>query len=77
MAIPPAALGPDAYALRLAAGFTASAAGETVAGSGAAPAAIRYGFGLLPAAVMLVAVLLQRRHTFAPMSRPTTRLRPR
>ncbi|MFC7550270.1 MFS transporter [Plantactinospora sp. GCM10030261] len=59
-----AALGPYAFAVCLAAGgFVASSAGETVGQSGSALAAIRYGFGLLPAAVMLAAVLLQRRYT--------------
>ncbi|NES13615.1 MULTISPECIES: MFS transporter [Micromonospora] len=64
------ALGPYAYALCLAAGgFVASAAGETVTQSPAAHAAIRYGFGLLPAAVMLVAVLMQRRYTLDRVAR--------
>ncbi|MCP3784824.1 MFS transporter [Micromonospora sp. A3M-1-15] len=59
-----AALGPYAYALCLAAGgFVASTAGQAVTQSAGALAAIRYGFGLLPAAVMVVAVLLQRRYT--------------
>ncbi|MET8907707.1 MFS transporter [Micromonospora sp. NPDC004551] len=59
-----AALGPYAYALCLAAGgFVASAAGQAVTQPAGALAAIRYGFGLLPAAVMVVAVLLQRRYT--------------
>ncbi|SBT41579.1 MFS transporter [Micromonospora auratinigra] len=59
-----AALGPYAYALCLAAGgFVASTAGQAVTQSTAAHAAIRYGFGLLPAVVMLGAVLLQRRYT--------------
>ncbi|MGY4684687.1 MFS transporter [Micromonospora aurantiaca (nom. illeg.)] len=59
-----AALGPYAYALCLAAGgFVASTAGQTVTQSPAALDALRYGFGLLPAAVMVVAVLLQRRYT--------------
>ncbi|MFI0794777.1 MFS transporter [Micromonospora rubida] len=59
-----AALGPYAYALCLAAGgFVASAGGQAVAQPGAALTAIRYGFGLLPAALMLAAVLAQRRYT--------------
>ncbi|WP_433350572.1 MFS transporter [Micromonospora sp. CA-111912] len=59
-----AALGPYAYALCLAAGgFVASAGGEPVTQPGAALTAIRYGFGLLPAALMLAAVLAQRRYT--------------
>ncbi|MFI7427859.1 MFS transporter [Micromonospora sp. NPDC049836] len=58
------ALGAYAYALCLAAGgFVASTAGQTVIQSPAALAAIRYGFGLLPAALMVLAVLLQRRYT--------------
>ncbi|MFG2052495.1 MFS transporter [Micromonospora sp. NPDC048930] len=64
------ALGPYAYALCLTAGgFVASAAGETVTQSPAALAAVRYGFGLLPAAVMLVAVLLQSRYTLDRVAR--------
>ncbi|WFE40330.1 MFS transporter [Micromonospora sp. WMMD998] len=59
-----AALGPYAYALCLAAGgFVASTAGQSVTQSAQALAALRYGFGLLPAAVMVVAVLVQRRYT--------------
>ncbi|MFI6263558.1 MFS transporter [Micromonospora sp. NPDC051006] len=59
-----AALGPYAYALCLAGGgFVASAAGETVVQPDSALAAVRYGFGLLPAVVMLAALLLQRRYT--------------
>ena len=59
-----AALGPYAYALCLAAGgFVASTAGDAVSQPDTAVAAIRYGFGLLPAAVMLAAVLMQRRYT--------------
>ncbi|MCI4066671.1 hypothetical protein MRQ36_30565 [Micromonospora sp. R77] len=44
-------------------GFVASSAGQTVTQSPAALAAIRYGFGLLPAVVMVAAVLVQRRYT--------------
>lgn len=59
-----AALGPYAYALCLAAGgFVASAGGDSVDQPQAALAAIRYGFGLLPVALMLAALLLQRRYT--------------
>ncbi|MDG4800926.1 MFS transporter [Micromonospora sp. WMMD980] len=59
-----AALGPYAYALCLAAGgFVASGAGQTVVQPAGALAALRYGFGLLPAAVMVLAVLVQRRYT--------------
>ncbi|MEU9508705.1 MFS transporter [Micromonospora sp. NPDC048170] len=59
-----AALGPWAYSLCLAAGgFVASTAGDSVTQPDGALTAIRWGFGLLPAAAMLVAVLLQRRYT--------------
>ncbi|WP_320068707.1 MFS transporter [Micromonospora sp. RTGN7] len=59
-----AALGPYAYALCLTVGgFVASAGGEPVAQPDAALTAIRWGFGLLPAALMLAALLLQRRYT--------------
>ncbi|MFC8849576.1 MULTISPECIES: MFS transporter [unclassified Micromonospora] len=59
-----AALGPYAYALCLTAGgFVASTGGQMVDQPDAAGAAIRYGFGLLPAALMLAAVGLQRRYT--------------
>ncbi|MBQ0893289.1 MFS transporter [Micromonospora sp. U56] len=59
-----AALGPWAYALCLAAGgFVASTAGQNVTQPDAALDAIRWGFGLLPAAAMLAALLLQRRYT--------------
>src|SRR6185312_16845230 len=54
-----AALGPYAYALCLGVGgFVASTAGESPVQPDAALAAVRYGFGLLPAAVMLAALLL-------------------
>ncbi|RLK25548.1 Na+/melibiose symporter-like transporter [Micromonospora sp. M71_S20] len=59
-----AALGPWAYSLCLAAGgFVASTAGEGVTQPDGALTAIRWGFGLLPAAAMLAALLLQRRYT--------------
>ncbi|MEU8183733.1 MFS transporter [Micromonospora sp. NPDC049047] len=59
-----AALGPYAYALCLAiGGFVASTAGESPTQPDAALAAVRYGFGLLPAVAMLAALLLQRRYT--------------
>ncbi|MDO3705751.1 MFS transporter [Micromonospora sp. C28SCA-DRY-2] len=65
-----AALGPYLYALCLAGGgFVASAAGETVVQPDSALAAVRYGFGLLPAAAMLVAMLLQRRYTLDRLAR--------
>ncbi|MGC4816140.1 MFS transporter [Micromonospora sp. DT63] len=59
-----AALGPYAYALCLGVGgFVASTAGESPVQPDAALVAVRYGFGLLPAAAMLAALLLQRRYT--------------
>ncbi|MFI6164265.1 MFS transporter [Micromonospora haikouensis] len=59
-----AALGPYAYAVCLTAGgFVASTGGQVIDQPDTAGAAIRYGFGLLPAALMLAAVLLQRRYT--------------
>ncbi|RAO39390.1 Lactose permease [Micromonospora saelicesensis] len=59
-----AALGPYAYALCLTVGgFVASTAGESPVQPDAALAAVRYGFGLLPAVAMLAALLLQRRYT--------------
>lgn len=59
-----AALGPYLYALCLAGGgFVASVAGEAVVQPDSALAAVRYGFGLLPAAAMVAAMLLQRRYT--------------
>ncbi|WP_422741675.1 MFS transporter [Micromonospora sp. WMMD754] len=68
-----AALGPYAYALCLAAGgFVASSAGQTVTQSPAALDALRWGFGLLPAAVMVVAVLVQRRYTLDGAARAGT-----
>ncbi|MEU0555644.1 MFS transporter [Dactylosporangium sp. NPDC006015] len=57
------ALGPYVYAACLAlGGFAASAAGEHVTQTPSALAAVRYGFALVPAALMTVAVLLQRRY---------------
>jgi Na+/melibiose symporter-like transporter len=71
-----AALGPWAYALCLGVGgFVASGAGQTVTQSPAALAAIRYGFGLLPAVVMVAAVLLQRRYTLDGTARAGDRAR--
>ncbi|MBM7495068.1 Na+/melibiose symporter-like transporter [Micromonospora luteifusca] len=59
-----AALGPYAYALCLTVGgFVASTAGDSPVQPDAALAAVRYGFGLLPAVAMLAALLLQRRYT--------------
>ncbi|MFI5489666.1 MFS transporter [Micromonospora echinaurantiaca] len=65
-----AALGPYLYALCLAGGgFVASVAGETVVQPDSALTAVRYGFGLLPAAAMLAAMLLQRRYTLDRVAR--------
>ncbi|MGN9919031.1 hypothetical protein [Micromonospora palomenae] len=50
-------------ALPAAGGFVASTAGQSVTQPDAALDAIRWGFGLLPAAAMLAALLLQRRYT--------------
>ncbi|WP_327003660.1 MFS transporter [Dactylosporangium sp. NBC_01737] len=58
------ALGPYVYAACLAVGgFVASAAGEHTTQSSTALAAVRYGFAVVPAVLMTVAVLLQRRYT--------------
>ncbi|TNH26850.1 MFS transporter [Micromonospora orduensis] len=68
-----AALGPYAYALCLTVGgFVASTAGESPVQPDAALAAVRYGFGLLPAVTMLAAVLLQRRYTLDATARATS-----
>ncbi|MDG4758052.1 MFS transporter [Micromonospora sp. WMMD710] len=68
-----AALGPYAYALCLTiGGFVASTAGESPAQPDAALAAVRYGFGLLPAVAMLAALLLQRRYTLDATARATS-----
>ncbi|MGC5310759.1 MFS transporter [Micromonospora zamorensis] len=68
-----AALGPYAYALCLAVGgFVASTAGESPVQPDTALAAVRYGFGLLPAVAMLTALLLQRRYTLDATARATT-----
>ncbi|RZT78646.1 Na+/melibiose symporter-like transporter [Micromonospora violae] len=68
-----AALGPYAYALCLTVGgFVASSAGESPVQPDAALAAVRYGFGLLPAVAMLAALLLQRRYTLDATARATT-----
>ncbi|MFF0471096.1 MFS transporter [Micromonospora zamorensis] len=68
-----AALGPYAYALCLAVGgFVASTAGDSPVQPDAALAAVRYGFGLLPAVAMLAALLLQRRYTLDATARTTT-----
>ncbi|MGC4856876.1 MFS transporter [Micromonospora sp. DT4] len=68
-----AALGPYAYALCLAVGgFVASTAGASPTQPDAALAAVRYGFGLLPAAAMLAALLLQRRYTLDAAARAVT-----
>jgi GPH family glycoside/pentoside/hexuronide:cation symporter len=58
------AVGPYVFsAVLFAGGFVASAAGEQVTQSPGALDAVRYGFTLVPAALMTVAVLLQRRYT--------------
>jgi Na+/melibiose symporter-like transporter len=58
------ALGPYAYSACLAVGgFVASTAGEQTVQSADALAAVRYGFTLVPAALMTVAIVLQRRYT--------------
>ncbi|MEV0397306.1 MFS transporter [Polymorphospora rubra] len=58
------ALGPYVYAACLAVGgFVASGAGEVVVQSDTALTMIRYGFGLVPAALMLVALFAQSRYT--------------
>ncbi|MCG5447486.1 MFS transporter [Micromonospora sp. NIE79] len=68
-----AALGPYAYALCLTVGgFVASTAGESPVQPDAALAAVRYGFGLLPAVAMLAALLLQRRYTLDAAARATS-----
>ncbi|MDX2707728.1 MFS transporter [Streptomyces sp. PA03-6a] len=68
------ALGPYVYSACLAAGgFVASTAGEHTTQSSGAVAAVRYGFTLVPAVLMTIAIALQRRyaldrraHTAAP-----------
>lgn len=58
-----AALGPYLYAAALAiGGFVSTEAGETVAQSGSAVAAVRLAFSVLPAGLMVVAIVLQRRY---------------
>jgi Na+/melibiose symporter-like transporter len=58
------AVGPYLFSACLAVGgFAASGGGEAVAQSQAGLAAVRYGFTLVPAALMTVAILLQRRYT--------------
>lgn len=58
------ALGPYAYAACLAiGGFVASGAGDHVVQSDAALTAVRYGFAVVPAVVMVAAILIQRRYT--------------
>lgn len=74
-----AALGPYLYAGALAiGGFVSSEAGETVAQSSSAVTAVRLAFSLMPAAIMVGAVLLQRHYTLdeqarvAPVAAPTS-----
>jgi len=58
------ALGPYVYAACLAVGgFVASGAGEQVTQSPTAIAWVRYGFGLAPVLLMVLAIVLQRRYT--------------
>ncbi|MFJ3666981.1 MFS transporter [Streptomyces sp. NPDC090106] len=58
------ALGPYAYSACLAiGGFVASSAGEHTVQSSGAVAAVRYGFTLVPAVLMTIAIVLQRRYT--------------
>lgn len=58
------ALGPYVYAACLAiGGFVASSAGTEVTQSETAHTMIRLGFGVVPAVLMVVAMLLQRRYT--------------
>jgi GPH family glycoside/pentoside/hexuronide:cation symporter len=58
------ALGPYAYSACLAmGGFVASTADQQTIQSADALAAVRYGFTLVPAALMTVAIMLQRRYT--------------
>lgn len=58
------ALGPYVYSACLAVGgFAASSAGEHTTQSSGALAAVRYGFTLLPAVLMTIAIALQRRYT--------------
>jgi Na+/melibiose symporter-like transporter len=52
------------YSACLAAGgFVASTAGEHTTQSPGALAAVRYGFTLVPAVLMTIAIVLQRRYT--------------
>ncbi|GIE28391.1 sugar transporter [Actinoplanes italicus] len=70
------ALGPYVFsAVLFAGGFVASAAGEQVTQTPGALDAVRYGFTLVPAALMTVAVLLQRRYTLD-HTRPTPDVTP-
>ena len=58
------ALGPYVYSACLTAGgFAASSAGQHTTQSPGALAAVRYGFTLVPAVLMTIAVALQRRYT--------------
>ncbi|HEV7707573.1 MAG TPA: MFS transporter [Asanoa sp.] len=58
------ALGPYLFSAVLAlSGFVASSAGEQVTQSHGALSAVRYGFTLLPAALMTLAIAVQRRYT--------------
>lgn len=66
-----AALGPYLYAAALAiGGFVSTEAGETVAQSDSAVSAVRLAFSLVPAALMLVAIMVQRHY---PLERERSR----
>ncbi|MFF5147656.1 MFS transporter [Streptomyces sp. NPDC013157] len=65
------ALGPYVYSACLAAGgFVASGAGEHTTQSPGALAAVRYGFTLVPAVLMTIAIVLQRRYTLDKRAHP-------
>ncbi|NUP62654.1 MAG: MFS transporter [Nonomuraea sp.] len=65
------ALGPYVYSACLAVGgFVASSAGEHVTQSSGALAAVRYGFTLVPAVLMTIAVVLQRHYTLDEHAHP-------
>jgi Na+/melibiose symporter-like transporter len=67
-----AALGPYLYAGALAlGGFVSSQAGETVAQSASAVTAVRLAFSLVPAGIMVVATVVQRRYALDEQARVT------
>jgi len=68
-----AARGPYLYAGALAiGGFVSSQAGETVAQSDSAVTAVRLAFSLVPAAIMVVAAVVQRRYSLDERARVAT-----